>query len=221
VRVFVTLALVLGPLQLIERLDKVKKAKDDGLQIKKARDWGFLPSTLFTNYFVFASFVIPHTVSVFLIPGWVILRKSWDALWNQWGQSASVIVAVVSISHVGYLFIRLFDSQAMHHRVEVAEACRLPTDWATPKQTLWIWYPWKIFIQRSPFNKLKLFPPDSLLVDNSPVSPYDTRDTPLTEEEASHLWDELLLGFKINHKEGIIDYLKRNAPIDRSGVLEA
>ena len=219
VRIIMVIALVPITAPLTEQLDIIERTKGGSLQIQKARQWELLPASLFTNYVIFFSFVIMHAAAAFSISSEVSVTKSWETLWTEWGQSASFVVAIVVVGHVCSSFCRLFSSESLDHRVRVATAINSPTSWATPRRIWRTPYLWRTLRQRQPFGKIALNPPDGLLINYTQLLPYEEQQIFKTEKEKMELWAELLLGFELNDREGIMDCLARGAPIDRHDKL--
>ncbi|KAF2490848.1 hypothetical protein BU16DRAFT_595446 [Lophium mytilinum] len=205
--------LVLAPTiwRLIRPLNELENARADGLHTQKAKNWALLPATLFSNYWAFVSFIIPQAAAVFMISA---VKKSFRELWTEWGQSASLIVAVAAILHVLYSFFRLYGRDAEDHRVEVAKACTGHRGWKTAGRTRWSFY------QRHPFEKLALHPSDELLVDDSLLRPFDDLRRNLSEDQKKSLLDDLFKSFELNDRTGITDCLERGAPVDRPDDYE-
>jgi len=201
--------------QLASALDKHEHAPRESNQIKAARVWSSIPTTLFSNYLVhFSLFIVQAAPALSgLNAGGTSLSQSWMKLRSEWGQSAALIVASVAIAHVVYSFSRTFRKDAMETRISVCKANLDPLGWANPPLDWKISPPWLFLSQRSPFGKVGLLERDRLLVDSSPLA--DPDESPRTKKELDDLWGELLSAFEMNDLTYIKDCLKRGAPIDR------
>ena len=71
------LSSIIAPMlvRVMELLNEVEHASDQGLQIQMARTWNQLPASLLMNYMSFASFVVPHAM--------VCYRNGWPS----WGET--------------------------------------------------------------------------------------------------------------------------------------
>jgi hypothetical protein len=120
--------------RLSKRLHEVEHAPRDGLQVKEARTWYSLPSTLFSNHLLFLSLIVSQGVPAILIVSGS-LSRSWTMLWTEWGQSAALIIAMAVIGHVLYSFTRLFRMEAVEHRIRICEANKTSIDWGNHYQS--------------------------------------------------------------------------------------
>lgn len=213
VRIMTALAPTPTVWRLIPRLNEIEHAPRQSQQVKDARNWECLPATLFTNYIVFGSLALIQIGPTLSITQ-ATLFKSAEKLRNEWGQSAALIVAVVSISHVVFSFACLFRSEASRHRLEVCQINRTTTIWASPEWTWRTGFLWKFLKQRSPFEKVALRPADELLADA--VALVRITELNLSLEEQDVLWQELLDAFSNNDAIYVLDCLDRGAPVNRS-----
>jgi hypothetical protein len=214
VRMLATFAPIPTAYRLSNRLDEVEHAPRDGLQVKEARTWYSLPSTLFSNYLIFLSITLFQGVPTLLIADGS-LSTSWTMLWTEWGQSAALIVAVAAILHVVYFFGRLFRMEAVEHRMRICEANKTSVGWAQHSPSQLRMLSWENISLRSPFGKIDLIVTDRLFIEDSELDSKLKIQITMTDEERDALWKELLVAFQLNDKVGIKDCLARGASMDR------
>lgn len=214
VRILSALSPISTACRLSKRLHEVEHAPRDGIQVKEARTWLSLPSTLFSNYLIFLS-----TLFVQGFPALIVvhdsLSRSWKTLWTEWGQSAALIVAVAAIAHVVYSFTRLFRREAVEHRKKICQATNSNDEQAYRYTIPLSWSLLDNIRSRSPFCKIELHSMDELLIDDSELDTYSQAQIRLTKEERDRLWEELLIAFRLNDKIGVKDCLKRGVSMDR------
>jgi hypothetical protein len=219
VRVFAAFSPVPAVYRLSKRLHEVEHAPRDGLQVKEARTWNSLPSTLFSNHFLFLSLIVSQKLPTILIVSGS-LSKSWTMLWTEWGQSAALIIAMAAIGHVVYSFTRLFRMEAVEHRIRICEANKTNTDWWKRHQSQPSQLSWSNILLRSPFGKIDLAITDGLLIDDSVLDSNTKLQITMTEEEKDALWDEMLGAFRLNDKVGVKDCFARGVSMDRTDQYE-
>lgn len=198
--------------RLILRLDEIEHAPRRGSQVQEAKTWETLPATLFTNYLVFASFVLVQVASAFRITAENFAESRRNFI-SEWGQSAALIVAGVAITHVGYVFFTLFRQDAMERRLSVCKINKHSIAWRHPQWPLTFGIFSKYLKQRSPFAKIAVHAVDELLVDTTQLHRH--HELNLSKEEQDVLWQELLDAFRMNDLNYILDCLNRGAPVNR------
>jgi hypothetical protein len=215
VRVFTAFSSVPAVYRLSKRLHEVEHAPRDGLQVKEARTWNSLPSTLFSNHLIFLSIIVSQGLPTILNVS-SSLSKSWTMLWTEWGQSAALIIAMVAIGHVIYSFTRLFRMEAVEHRIRICEANKTSIDWGKRSQSELSRFSWSNILLRSPFGKIDLTITDGLFVDNSALDSNTKIKITMTEEERDALWNEMLDAFRLNDEIGVKDCFARGVSMDRT-----
>jgi hypothetical protein len=205
--------------RLSKRLHEVEHAPRDGLQVKEARTWNSLPSTLFSNHVLFLSLIVSQGLPTILIVSGS-LPRSWTMLWTEWGQSAALIVAMAAIGHVVYSFTRLFRMEAVEHRIRICEANKTGIDWGKHYQSQLSQLSWSNILLRSPFGKIDLTTTDELFVDDSVLDSNTKTQITMTEEERDALWDEMLEAFRLNDKVVVKDCFARGVSMNRTDQYE-
>jgi hypothetical protein len=218
-RVFTAFSPVPAIYRLSKRLHEVEHAPRDGLQVKEARTWNSLPSTLFSNHLLFFSLIVSQGFPTILIVSGS-LSRSWTMLWTEWGQSAALIIAMVAIGHVVYSFTRLFRMEAVEHRIRICEANKTGIGWRKHYQSQLSQLSWSNILLRSPFGKIDLTITDGLFVDDSALDSNTKIQITMTEEERDALWDEMLCAFRLNDKVGVKDCFARGVSMDRTDQYE-
>jgi hypothetical protein len=219
IRVFAAFSSVPTIYRLSKRLHEVEHAPRDGLQVKEARTWFSLPSTLFSNHLLFLSLIVSQGVPTILIVSGS-LSRSWTMLWTEWGQSAALIIAMAVIGHVLYSFTRLFRMEAVEHRIKICEANKTSIDWGEHYQSQLSQLSWSNIVLRSPFGKINLTITDGLFIDDSALESNTKIQITMTEEERDALWDEMLGAFRLNDKVGVKDCFARGVSMDRTDQYE-
>jgi hypothetical protein len=205
--------------RLSKRLHEVEHAPRDGLQVKEARTWFSLPSTLFSNHLLFLSLIVSQGVPTILIVSGS-LSRSWTMLWTEWGQSAALIIAMAVIGHVLYSFTRLFRMEAVEQRIKICEANKTSIDWGEHYRSQLSQLSWSNIVLRSPFGKINLTITDGLFIDDSALESNTKIQITMTEEERDALWDEMLGAFRLNDKVGVKDCFARGVSMDRTDQYE-
>jgi hypothetical protein len=205
--------------RLSKRLHEVEHAPRDGLQVKEARTWYSLPSTLFSNHLLFLSLIVSQGIPTILIVSGS-LSRSWTMLWTEWGQSAALIIAMAVIGHVLYSFTRLFRMEAVEHRIRICEANKTSIDWGEHYRSQLSQLSWSNIMLRSPFGKIDLTITDGLFIDDSTLESNTKIQITMTEEERDTLWDEMLGAFRLNDKVGVKDCFARGVSMDRTDQYE-
>jgi hypothetical protein len=219
VRVLASFSPVPAIYRLCKRLHEVEHAPRDGLQVKEARTWNSLPSTLFSNHLLFFSLIVSQGLPTILIASGS-LSRSWTMLWTEWGQSAALIIAMAAIGHVVYFFTRLFRMEAVEHRIRICEANQTSADWGRQHQSQPHQLSWSNILLRSPFGKIDLTTTDVLLTDDSVLDSNTKSQITMTEEERDALWEEMLEAFRLNDNVGVKDCFARGVSMDRTDQYE-
>jgi hypothetical protein len=218
-RVFAAFSPVPTTYRLSKRLHDVEHAPRDGLQVKEARTWYSLPSSLLSSHLLFLSLIVSQGLPTILIVSGS-LSRSWTMLWTEWGQSAALIIAMAAIGHVVYSFTRLFRMEAVEHRIRICEANKTGIDWGKHYQSRLSQFSWSNILLRSPFGKIDLTVTDGLFVDDSALDSNTKIQITMTEEERDALWDEMLSAFRLNDKVGVKDCFARGVSMDRRDQYE-
>ncbi|KAF2007015.1 hypothetical protein P154DRAFT_569715 [Amniculicola lignicola CBS 123094] len=210
--VILILALVPVALSLMRRLNKVEQAQRDRSQYREGWRWTALPATISTSYLVFWFLALLHGTTSFLLLGAGGQESLWQQLY-QWGQSAPILVTVVTVFHICYCFLKLFSRNALDTRIKIARGNGSDTGWTSPLMPWRTWYIWKTIRQRHPFRKVKLLSSDDLLVQVASLLPIRQQTSLLRTAETEQKWKELLASFALNDEIEIRTSLDEDAPI--------